>query len=134
MATQLLTRLSLIAAAGLIIGATGCASEAPQATSPPAEAPAEIPAETPATPKDDTSSDASSGNRSGVTMLAEASFAGLNGEARWDADTLVVALDGDANEELDASVACGILHGFLEPGENARLEFPNGTVDCPAAS
>lgn len=113
-----------VLAAALLLGSTACSSSpAPSKEAPSAETSA---------PKASAGEAPASGNRSGVITLAEASFQAFNGEARWEDDTLVVALDGDANEELDASFACGILQEFLEDGEQARLEFPNGAVDCAA--
>ena len=117
----------VLACAALVLPLAACAPTAAPA------APSEESKETgTAQTENGSGDDATTSNRPGVIMLAESAFAGFNGAAHWDGDTLVMALDGDVNAEEDAALACGILDAWLEDGESARLEFPNGTLDCPA--
>lgn len=116
--------LALIGAIGL----ASCASE-PEASEPQPAVEEQIEEQQHDDGSDD---DASSGvtDRSGVIMLVESQYAAFDAAARWDDDTLVVTMEGDADDELEWRAVCSLLEGLTGGLNDAQVEFPNGTHDC----
>lgn len=110
---------------------TACASEAPTALN-----------DTTAGAQDNDASNAEPGespaegdyafgtDRDQMATAIEAAFDSSNGKARWDAGVLVLEVDGDADDAMAGFMECRVLEQLLLEEDAARVQFPNGSVEC----
>jgi|SRR5690606_18917135 len=69
-------------------------------------------------------------DRDQIAASISAAFSSKNGEARWDGDTLVLRIDGDATATIAGVTECLVLQELLNEGDGSVIEYPNGTLAC----
>jgi hypothetical protein len=69
-------------------------------------------------------------DRDQIAASISAAFSSKNGEARWDGDTLVLRIDGDATATIAGVTECHVLKELLNEGDGSVVEYPNGTLAC----
>ena len=69
-------------------------------------------------------------DRDEIATSIEAAFANKNGDARWEGDTLVLRLDGDAATPMAGFTECRVLLELLLEDDVSVIEYPNGQVAC----
>lgn len=128
---------TLIPLAVTLFLVAGCAAEAPK--SQETTSPAETTDVTPGTAEgDEAESEAAEGDgdyafgtdRDQIATAIEAGFKSENGKARWEGDTLVLSVDGDADKPMAGHTQCSVLSHLLNEGDLSRIEFSNGSVEC----
>lgn len=65
-----------------------------------------------------------------MATAIESAFSTKNGSATWEADTLVLSIDGDATESMAGFQECMVLEQLLHDDDLSSIEYPNGRVDC----
>lgn len=129
-----LARTGLIAAAAtLALLVTSCAGGTGDEGGGPAAEPGDSGAveATPAAPAaEDEDGYAFGTDRDQIATAIEEAFATKNGKTRWEGDTLVLAVTGDASTAMAGFTECRVLSGLLLEGDASVVEFPNGQVAC----
>ena len=69
-------------------------------------------------------------DRDTMVKAITAAFASDGGSARWDGDTLVLSVDGDADDPMAGFTQCRVLSELLAADDASAVEFPNGRIDC----
>ncbi|GAA3212917.1 hypothetical protein [Microbacterium terregens] len=72
-------------------------------------------------------------SRDQLATALDRAFSTENGKARWEGDTLVLAVDGDASEMMAGFTQCRVLLSLLQADDVSVIEFPNGQVACADA-
>lgn len=65
-----------------------------------------------------------------IREAVEAAFSTKNGSARWEGETMVLSIDGDAEESMAGFTPCRVLVQLLPAEHPSVIQFPNGRVDC----
>lgn len=65
-----------------------------------------------------------------IAQAIEEAFASQNGKTRWDGDTLVLSLEGDASGPIAGFTECRVLAELLKAEDKSVIEFSDGQVDC----
>lgn len=68
--------------------------------------------------------------RDEIAFAVSKAFENDNGKATWEGDTLVLALDGDAEAMMAGFTQCRVLNEILGEDDASVVAFPNGRVDC----
>lgn len=128
---------ALSATAILLLGGalTACAPAAPapsadDAGSNASTAPSAAPAESQSPDADGGEEYAFGADRGVLATAVEAAFKTRNGSARWEGDTLILAVDGDASATMAGFAECRVLMHVLLEDDVSVIEFPNGQVAC----
>lgn len=131
---------ALSATAILLLGGAlaACAPAAPEPSADDAGTTASTASTAPsAAPAESQSPDADGGeeyafgaDRGVLATAVEAAFKTRNGSARWEGDTLVLAVDGDASATMAGFAECRVLMHVLLEDDVSVIEFPNGQVAC----
>lgn len=69
-------------------------------------------------------------DRDQMATAIEAAFKSDNGKAKWDGDTLVLSIDGDATGTMAGFTQCRVLVQLLTEDDLSVIKFPNGEVLC----
>lgn len=120
-------------ALGFVFTTTACAGDSGASTAPePAapSAPAGDPDDAAETGDDGEDEYAFGTDRDEIAYSIEQAFTTQNGKARWEGDTLVLAIDGDAGGTLAGFTECRVLLELLKEDDASVIEFPNGQVAC----
>lgn len=127
-----LVRAGAVAWAGLLVtagAACGSGGDAPDAD--PATEPPVLEQTSPSGDSGGGDGDYAFGtDRDQIAEAVEGAFSTQNGTARWEGDTLVLSVDGDAGGPIAGFTECRVLDGLLQEGDAKVVEFPNGRVDC----
>lgn len=62
----------------------------------------------------------------------EQAFESRNAKVRLEGNVMRVRMDGDVNAPNAGWTDCRVISQLIRKEETAVLEFPNGTIDCPA--
>ena len=121
-------------AATLLLLAGALTACAPGTTAPTTEGGSEPSAAAPE-PATDSTADTDEGyafdvNRDAIARSVEAGFSTKNGKARWEGDTLILAVDGDATAAMAGFTECRVLLEFLLEDDVSIIEYPNGRLAC----
>lgn len=145
MSLKPVTKLLAIGASLLLLA--GCAAEPGSNAAPAPDAKPDAAAETTPKPQDDKDADESKGNdaessdsgyafgvnRDQLASAIETAFSSQNGKARWEGDTLILKVDGDAEGTMAGYTQCSTLSHLVNEDDLTKIEFPNGTIDCAEA-
>lgn len=134
MSPTVLFRAGIAALAlGFVLTTTACAGESGTQTAPEPAAPTE-PADgsgDAADGDDDSDGEYAFGtDRDEIAYSIEQAFITQNGKARWEGDTLVLAIDGDADGAIAGFTECRVLLELLQEDDASIIEYPNGQVAC----
>lgn len=125
-----LARSGVVAlAAALVLLTTSCAVETPQEDAQGSGGGADA-AQAPAGGGDGDGEYAFGTDREQIAYSIEEAFSSKNAKARWEGDTLVLALDGDADKAIAGFTECRVLAELLTDDDVSAVEFPNGRVEC----
>lgn len=69
-------------------------------------------------------------DRDQIAAAIEGGFKSSNGKARWEGDTLVLAVDGSINSMMPGYTECRVLSELLEPEDLSEIEYPDGRIAC----
>lgn len=125
-------RTSLVSAVAALALATGaCSNDSGEATpNPPA-------AEQPTQESGDTgTTDAGQGdyafgtNRDQITEAIVTTYSSSNAKGRWDGNTFILSIEGDAEGVLAGFSECRVVAEMLQEDDSVIIEYPNGQVDC----
>lgn len=68
--------------------------------------------------------------RDSINETVESTYSSDNASVTWEGDTMVVAMDGDAESPLAAWTECRVITQFVLEGETVAIEYPNGRLEC----
>ena len=68
--------------------------------------------------------------RDSINETIEATYGSDNASVTWEGDTMVVAMDGDAESPLAAWSECRVITRFVLEDESVAIEYPNGRLEC----
>ncbi len=71
--------------------------------------------------------------RDNMVEVIETTYEERKAKARWEGDVFVVALEGDAEEDMAGFSDCRVLTQLLNEGDGVTIEYPNGNIDCSDA-
>lgn len=71
--------------------------------------------------------------RDNMVEVIETTYEKRNAKARWEGDVFVVALEGDAEEDMAGFSDCRVLTQLLNEGDEVTIEYPNGNIECSDA-
>ena len=69
-------------------------------------------------------------DREEIAYAVGKAFSNRNGTAEWEKNTLVLTVDGDAEDTLAGLSECTVLDSFIKEGDKSAVEFPNGRLSC----
>ena len=69
-------------------------------------------------------------DRDQVATAIESAFESQNGKVKWDGDTLVLSVDGDATKAMAGFQQCRVLGHLINEEDLSVIKFPNGEVSC----
>lgn len=69
--------------------------------------------------------------REQIATVFERTYSRKNAQVRWEGDTFILTMDGDANG-AQAEYDCVAVVAMLLEGDVSIIEYPNGTVECAA--
>ena len=132
MSAPLLLRAGLAAIAlGLVVTTTACAGGSGGSTAAePAASSTPAGDDAPDAGGDGDDEYAFGTDRDEIAYSIEQAFITQNGKARWEGDTLVLAIDGDAGAAIAGFTECRVLLELLKEDDASVIEFPNGQVAC----
>lgn len=71
--------------------------------------------------------------RDNMVEVVKKTYVERNAKARWEGNVFVVAIDGDAEEDMAGFSDCRVLTQLLNEGDEVTIEYPNGNIDCSDA-
>lgn len=125
------SRSGLVAAvAAFLLLTTACAADTDAGSD---GADVQDPADSAPAPAPDAEGDgdyAFGSDRDQIAFAIEKAFSTKNATAAWEGETLVLSLDGDADEMMAGFTECRVLADLLTDDDLSAVVFPNGRVEC----
>lgn len=137
-------RRLLAATTIVLLGAAACSSDEEPADNEGGDVDSAVDVNADNAAGDDAAADADSGGgatpgldgdysfglgKESMPGVFESTFSSDNAKARWDGDTMIIELEGDA-ESTKAVINCSAVSSFLLEGDSLEFHYPNGVVEC----